>query len=239
MIENINPYPVGDQFNPMTFTYNFLQTGIVPERSLGTSMKKWIIKFCHKLPKNAKIIDVPCGGGETSELIDSLGYQVYPVDGSLAMINKVRGQASTRNTNYLNNIKQADIFDLPYADGEFDGLVCVETLSLGSTVQRKKVIQHLSRIIKPGGRIIIISAENPESFLEMNGEKTIIDETKIFETLQRERPTNYASEIKLTRETIRELMNENFIIDQTKRSTIPESRWQKGRHLIMVEGIKK
>src|SRR5437762_1509052 len=69
-----------------------------------------------------RVLDVGCGTGHHMADLKKRGFEVAGVDGSQEMLN----QARVFNPDA--DIRQADVEALPFADGSFDLVLCVEVL---------------------------------------------------------------------------------------------------------------
>lgn len=94
-----------------------------------------------------RVLDAGCGKGRYASLIK----QRYPLadvtglDISAEMLRHVPSGIRTI---------QHGILDMPFGDGEFDAVICVEALE--HVVQIEVGIKELSRVLKPGGKLVII-----------------------------------------------------------------------------------
>lgn len=96
------------------------------------------------------ILDAGCGNGRLYEFFkkDSINY--YGVDSSKKLINIAK-------SNYPEgNFSIGNITELPYQDNKFDVVFCVATLHhIPSQKLRRQVIAEYSRVLKPGGYLIM------------------------------------------------------------------------------------
>lgn len=98
------------------------------------------------------LLDLGCGAGVLSERLLELGYRVTAADASLDMVELSRErlkrfpEASRRHC-------QANCLDLPFADGEFDLVVCLGMFGYFDEVTR--ALREIGRVLKPGGTLII------------------------------------------------------------------------------------
>ena len=105
------------------------------------------------LPIDAKILDVPCGGGRLSLEMASRGYQVTGVDFSLPLLEAARVKADAQHAAI--NWERRDMRDLPWP-GEFDGAVCFWS-SFGYFDEQGNAdfLNAVSNALKPGARLIL------------------------------------------------------------------------------------
>ena len=113
---------------------------------------KWIV-IKHLVSKNGKtpktILEVGCNAGHLSGLLHTIfpkakitGIDVY--DQSIVEAKK-RYPAIT--------FKVADAHKLPFRDKSFDLVVCSETIE--HVVDPAKVFHEISRVLKPGGEVLV------------------------------------------------------------------------------------
>lgn len=106
----------------------------------------WILKQLRSVgEKNARILDVGCGGGFLSNELARQGYQVTGVDVSAESIRIARDHDVTATVVY----EVADAFHLPYPDATFDALTAMDFLE--HVHEPAKVIAEFARVLKPGG----------------------------------------------------------------------------------------
>ena len=94
-----------------------------------------------------KVLDVGCGGGYTCEFLAARGAQVCGIDQSQACIAAAQHHAST--SGFAIDYRCGVAEQLPYADQEFDVVICVDVLEHVADV--KQVVTEISRILKPKG----------------------------------------------------------------------------------------
>jgi len=125
------------------------------------------------LKGNERALDVGCGRGlVTVELAKRLPKgEVVGID-----VWRSRDQSGNRRENTEQNlalegvedrveIVDADVIDLPFADGEFDVVTAGLTLhSIALAAGRRDAIHEIMRVTKPGGRIVIVDTGKTNEF---------------------------------------------------------------------------
>jgi malonyl-CoA O-methyltransferase len=103
--------------------------------------------FASSLPRGARLVDVGCGSGRYLEhlLLRHPHLQTTGIDPSAALLTKLPAASRAVNGNLLR---------LPSPDDAFDAAICVEALEHGLLPER--AVAELCRIVRPGGRILII-----------------------------------------------------------------------------------
>ncbi len=93
------------------------------------------------------VLDLGCAGGFMAEALEDRGARVTGIDPAEQAIAAARAhaQAAGRRIRYDVGVGEA----LPYADGEFDAVVCVDVLEHVSDLDR--VLAEVARTLRPGG----------------------------------------------------------------------------------------
>lgn len=89
-------------------------------------------------PARQRILDIPAGNGILSAKLAELGHDTVCAD-----INRERSDYVYADLNAV----------LPFSDGEFDTVLCLEGLE--HVLDPQQLIRELCRITKPGGRVIL------------------------------------------------------------------------------------
>ena len=98
------------------------------------------------------ILDVGTGPGSVALLLAEMGHRVTGVDFSEAMLEN-----AIRNNTALGldvDFKKGDAENLPFANGTFDAVV--NRFVLWTVPDPKKAIREWKRVLKPGGKLVII-----------------------------------------------------------------------------------
>lgn len=105
-----------------------------------------------RLPRGARILDVPCGYGRHAAALARRGFAVVGVDLSRAMIAEGRRRFTEGPRLRL---RHGDMRRLGFHD-EFDAVVNLYT-SFGyfSPAENEMVLRRMARALKPGGRLVV------------------------------------------------------------------------------------
>lgn len=90
-----------------------------------------------------RLLDVGCGTGHHLEMLRARGFAVAGVDGSEPMLELARQR------NPCVDLRLADVGRLPFADGEFELVLCVEVLRYSP--EPEGVVREMARVLRPGG----------------------------------------------------------------------------------------
>jgi ubiquinone/menaquinone biosynthesis C-methylase UbiE len=108
------------------------------------------------LPENASILEIGCGAGANFEFYPECRRAVSS-EISIGMLLVAKGK---RRGNHL---IQADAESLPFPAGEFDAAFA--TLVFCSIPDPAAAFGELGRVVKPGGRVILLEHVRPEGIL--------------------------------------------------------------------------
>ena len=107
---------------------------------------KLILEFFGDL-QGRKVLDVGCGKGRFARIVKERNpeAEVWGLDISEEMLRYVPEGIATR---------AGSMTELPFGDAEFDAAYATE--SLEHAVEIDKAVAELCRVVKPGGRIVVI-----------------------------------------------------------------------------------
>ena len=105
-----------------------------------------------RLPGGALVLDLACGTGDFCRELARRGYRAVGFDFSHGMLVSARTQAP---------LVEADILSLPIADAAADGVTC--GFALRNVVSLEGLFAELGRVVRPGGRIALLDASQPDN----------------------------------------------------------------------------
>lgn len=107
--------------------------------------------------KGYTILDMGCGGGRTIRTLAAMASEgkVYGADYSADSVAVARRTNAESIAAGRVEIVQSSVSSLPFADGMFDLITAVETHYYWP--QPVSDLQELRRVLKPGGRLVIIA----------------------------------------------------------------------------------
>ena len=111
-----------------------------------------------RLPGGALVADLACGTGDLCRELSRDGYRAVGFDFSLGMLAKATTDVP---------LAQADVLRLPLADRSIDGATC--GFALRNLVDLDAFFAEIARVVRPGGRISLLEASQPDGPLMRAG----------------------------------------------------------------------
>jgi demethylmenaquinone methyltransferase / 2-methoxy-6-polyprenyl-1,4-benzoquinol methylase len=111
-----------------------------------------------RLPGGALVADLACGTGDLCQELSRDGYRAVGFDFSLGMLAKATTAVP---------LVQADVLRLPLADRSIDGATC--GFALRNVVDLDALFAEIARVVRPGGRISLLEASQPDGRLMRAG----------------------------------------------------------------------
>lgn len=151
---------VADMFDSISGKYDFLNHFL----SLGIDIRwrKKAIKFLEKdQPKT--ILDIATGTGDFA--IESLKLnpeKVIGVDISEGMLNVGREKMKKKGLDHIIDMQSGDSENLHFDDNKFDAIIVA--FGVRNFENLEKGLQEMSRVLKPGGKAVILEFSKPSIF---------------------------------------------------------------------------
>lgn len=98
----------------------------------------------------AQVLDLGCAGGFMAEALHDRGGSVTGIDPAAEAIAAAVAHASAEGRDIRYDVGVGE--DLPYADAQFDAVVCVDVLE--HVADLPKVASEVARVLKPGGMFL-------------------------------------------------------------------------------------
>ncbi len=124
----------------------------IRDRDIYPRLNEWIGRT-----SPVEILEVGAGQGICSDNIDLAGRCYTGVDPSSFLIDRAKQLYSQKNRHF----EMGNAYSLPFLDNVFDSAFSVMVWHFLSNLQ--KASDELSRVLKPNGNFLIITA-NPESY---------------------------------------------------------------------------
>lgn len=104
-----------------------------------------------QLPAGARVLDLACGTGRVGIPLARAGFDVCGLDLSNGALAVARAEAPELD------LRQGDMRELPWPDGEFDAVVNLWT-AFGYFPERsddERVLREVARVLRPGGLFVL------------------------------------------------------------------------------------
>jgi ubiquinone/menaquinone biosynthesis C-methylase UbiE len=103
-----------------------------------------------EVPQGAHFLDVGCGTGRWIRRYRKLGFSAVGVDATIGMLRIARAQGTSAS------LTTGLVQSLPFRDAVFDCLSDITVVQHIPYELQSKAIQEMIRVIKPGGRVILM-----------------------------------------------------------------------------------
>jgi ubiquinone/menaquinone biosynthesis C-methylase UbiE len=147
--DNINDNRQNAKEHDIKTGYQIWSNTYDTENNILIQVEEPVVKSIVKKFTPGTALDAACGTGRYSIFLDSLGFAVTGIDLSEDMLRIAKQKNGS--INYI----RADLNRLPFADGKFNLVVC--GLAIHYVKNINKVMQEFSRVLRPGGHIVISS----------------------------------------------------------------------------------
>ena len=128
------------------------------------------------VPEDGRVLDIATGTGDVAQEIGRQtdpGVKIVGSDFTQGML--VLGRGKIAESPYRDRIVlvNAPCESMPHPDGIFDGI----TIAFGirNVVDRQKGLHEMARVLKPGGRAVILEFPDRETFKDMMEEAGFVD----------------------------------------------------------------
>jgi ubiquinone/menaquinone biosynthesis C-methylase UbiE len=107
------------------------------------------------LPKTARILEIGCGAGDMAIALVRRGFAVDAVDHSSKMIELTKRHAKENGVENRIHAAIEDVHELTFNNQSFDLIIALGVV--GWLYDLKKALIEISRVLKPGGYVILNS----------------------------------------------------------------------------------
>jgi ubiquinone/menaquinone biosynthesis C-methylase UbiE len=112
----------------------------------------------------ASVLEVGAGPGQGLALLGGAGRQVVGVDLARRMVSLARGRLAT--TGEQAALTRATVLALPFRSRRFDAVVANALLDLLSEQEQPLALDELTRVLAPGGRLVLGVMTLPNYFVK-------------------------------------------------------------------------
>ena len=120
-----------------------------PDEMVIRFMESHFMKLKKKRIKT-KILDIGCGAGRHLKLFAENGFNVYGIDFSNSGISSAKKLLKDHHLNA--NFFLGSMYDLPYSNNFFDGIISVGSFAYSDSVGMQKSIDEMYRVLKYHGK---------------------------------------------------------------------------------------
>ena len=113
------------------------------------------------LPRTARVLDAATGTGAQARAFAGAVREVVGIDISDAMLRVARRRNTLPNLSF----DRADVTQLPFAGGQFDGACISFAMHEMPESIRLLALRELHRVLKPGGTLLIVDYSLPANAL--------------------------------------------------------------------------
>ena len=110
------------------------------------------------------LLDVGCGQGRLLKLLASRAHRVVGVDTDPAARRLARAEVLLAGLPNC-TLRQGDMPQLPFADADFDTIILDDVLSSASNPE--KALTEARRLLRPGGRIVLLATASGEVIADL------------------------------------------------------------------------
>lgn len=114
-----------------------------------------------------RVLDLGCGAGRHSILLGKTGFQVVALDLSETALKILEERLKAASIDNVMLVKH-EMWDLPFVDDYFDGVVCTNVLHHGRLVEIERAIREVHRVMRRGSSAFIVALSTAD-FRKGNG----------------------------------------------------------------------
>lgn len=121
--------------------------------------RRWRARLVARLgePSGLRVLDVACGTGDLAFELSAAGAHVVGLDFTHEMLVIARGKDRAARVPFLNG----DALALPFEAGSFDAATIA--FGLRNLADRGRGLSELARVVRPGGRVMVLEFSLPRS----------------------------------------------------------------------------
>lgn len=137
----------------VTDYYNKTATGWsdewLKEKKQSTILERFYTCFSQVGTKHPKILDLGCGAGYDSKILNKFGARVVGIDLSEKLIQIAKNEVKSCK------FFVGDITEKMTSLGKFDGVACLATIIHVNIQKMKQTMQNIADVLKKGGLLLL------------------------------------------------------------------------------------
>src|SRR3989441_8946315 len=102
-----------------------------------------------------RVLDLGCGAGRHSLLLGKIGFHVVALDVSETALKTLEDRLKTAPIDNV-MLVQHQMWELPFVDNYFDGVVCTNVLHHGRLLEIKRAIREVHRVMRRGSSAFVV-----------------------------------------------------------------------------------
>ena len=122
-----------------------------------------VVEFASELrrEKAKTVLDLGCGAGRHAILLGKEGFQVAALDVSETALKTLDVRVKAGSISNVLLVKH-EMGKLPFIEEYFDGVISTNVLHHGKSVEIKKTVDELYRVMKPGALAFVIALSSSD-----------------------------------------------------------------------------
>jgi ubiquinone/menaquinone biosynthesis C-methylase UbiE len=130
-----------------------------------------VVDFVDELKRESakRVLDLGCGAGRHSIVLGKAGFEVVALDISETALKTLEARLKTASIDNVTLVKH-EMWELPFIDDYFDGVICTNVLHHGKLAQIKQATKEVHRVMKEGALALIVALSTAD-FRRGNGRK--------------------------------------------------------------------
>ncbi len=112
---------------------------------------RFLAQIIDEIPKEGKVLDLGCGSGRDAAYLYSLGFDVYGLDGSEAMLEEAKKLHEELTDRLFFQVLPGHI---PFEDESLDAVVSIACLMHFDPDKIRRICLEMFRVLKQGGKAL-------------------------------------------------------------------------------------
>jgi len=117
-----------------------------------------VVDYVEELKREGakNVLDLGCGAGRHSILLGKISFQVVALDVSETALKTLEDRLKTASIDNITLVKH-EMWELPFVDNYFDGVVCTNVLYHGRLVEINRAIREVYRVMRRGSSALVVA----------------------------------------------------------------------------------